>query len=84
MDQDVALPQRVLEEVKGFLKMRGHLVARNIKGIDGLMIDTMLFGIANAQHGRRSEDYIPKRCTRTDTLLLEETDVGSRVVVAQP
>lgn len=56
MDQDVALPQRVIEEVEGFLKMRGHLVARNIESIDGLMIDAVLFGIADAQHCRRGED----------------------------
>lgn len=27
---------------------------------------------------------IAKRCTRADIFLLEEVDVGSRVVVAQP
>ena len=84
MDQDVASPERVIEKVKGLLKMGCHLVAGNIEGIDGLMIDVMLFGIADAQHCRRCEDCITEGCTRTDILLLEEADVGSRVVVAQP
>lgn len=52
----VALSHMVIYKTVGLLEVRSHSVGRNIKRVDDLMTDTVLFGIIDVQHGCGCED----------------------------
>ena len=50
MHKEIASFESIIYKLKGFLEMRGHFVAGDIKSIDNFMIDLGFFGILNSQH----------------------------------
>lgn len=57
MHKHVPLLQRIINELKCLLKMRSHLVTRQIDSIDDLMINLLGHRVTDTQHCSRSQHY---------------------------
>jgi hypothetical protein len=71
----VALPEGVVDEAEGLFEVRSHSIGGDVKRIDDLVVNAVLLGVVNAEHGCRSQDYldgkVPARmffCLRRETL----------------
>lgn len=56
MDQYIPPPEARTYELKCLFEMRSHPIAGQIKRIDGLVANLLLFRIAYAEHSCRCED----------------------------
>jgi hypothetical protein len=56
VDEHVSLLEGIFDEMEGFIKVWRHFVAGQVEGVDHFMIDLLILGVVDAQHGGCSED----------------------------
>ncbi len=58
MDEQIAIPKGIINEPEGLLEVGSHFVAGNIERVYYFMVDVVLFGVADIEHGCRGEDLL--------------------------
>lgn len=57
MHQHVAFLQRIADKLERLLKMRGHLVTRQVDGVDDLVTDLLCRRVTDTQHRSCGQHY---------------------------
>ena len=58
MHQNVSTLESIIDKVEGLIEMRCHFIARNIECVDDFVVNIVLFGVVNIEHGAWGQNYI--------------------------